>query len=172
MHFGKPPVKHRRALHQDQLDELREAFNLFDGGQKGFLDCRELKAAIRAIGYDIRKEQVRKMVCDNGKDPSEAILFDDFVAMMREKLHEKGTREDVLKIFELFDEERLGKITFRNLRRIATEVGENLSDDQLREMIDEADRDGDGALSFEEFYRVMKRRGNDPLNSWDSSDDD
>ena len=172
MHSSKMPPKHRRALHPDQVEELREAFNLFDGTGKGFLDCRELKAAVRAVGYDVKKEQVRKMVCDIGKDPSQHILFEDFVAMMRDKLQEKGTREDVMKIFNLFDEEQLGKITFRNLKRIAVEIGEPVTDEELREMIEEADKDGDGALNFEEFYRVMKRRNDDPLNAWDSSDED
>lgn len=171
MHFQKPHLKNRRPLPEDQVEELREAFTLFDGTQKGFLDCRELKAAIRAIGYDVKKEQVRKMVCDIGKDPSQPIMFEDFVSLMREKLQEKGSREDVKKVFALFDEEHVGKISFRNLRRIATEVGETLTDDELREMIDEADKDGDGALNFEEFYRVMKRRNNDPM-AWDSSSSD
>ena len=49
---------------------------------------------------------------------------------------------------------------------IASEVGEKIPDEELREMLEEADRDGDGMLSFEEFYRIMRRRG-DPLDDFD-----
>ena len=50
-----------------------------------------------------------------------------------------------------------GKISFKNLKRVAKELGENMTDEELQEMIDEADRDGDGEVSEEEFYRIMKK---------------
>ena len=49
-------------------------------------------------------------------------------------------------------------------------AGENLTDEELQEMIDEADRDGDGVINEEEFYRVMRKREN-PLDEIDSDDD-
>lgn len=73
-------------------------------------------------------------------------------------------------MFKLFDEDNLNKITYKNLKKIAAEVGEKLSDEELREMLEEADRDNDNALNFEEFYRIMRRR-NDPLDDLDSDDD-
>lgn len=50
-----------------------------------------------------------------------------------------------------------GKISFKNLKRVAKELGENLTDEELHEMIDEADRDGDGEINQEEFLRIMKK---------------
>ena len=54
---------------------------------------------------------------------------------------------------------------------MALELGEGLTDDELHEMVEEADRDGDGLINFDEFYRVMKKRGNNPLDDLDSDDD-
>ena len=51
----------------------------------------------------------------------------------------------------------IGKISFRNLKRVAKELGENMTDEELQEMIDEADRDGDGEISEDEFLRIMKK---------------
>jgi len=45
------------------------------------------------------------------------------------------------------------------------------TDDEVQELIVEADLDGDGQISFNEFYRVMKKRGDNPLDDWDSDDD-
>lgn len=57
----------------------------------------------------------------------------------------------------LFDDDETGKISFKNLKRVANELGENLTDEELQEMIDEADRDGDGEISQDEFLRIMKK---------------
>jgi len=63
------------------------------------------------------------------------------------------------------------RISFRNLKRIAQEIGESLKDEELQEMIDEADRDGDGLINPDEFYRVMRKRGDNPLDDFDTDDD-
>ena len=60
-----------------------------------------------------------------------------------------------MKAFRLFDDDETGKITFRNLKRVAKELGENMTDEELQEMIDEADRDGDGEIDESEFLRIM-----------------
>jgi hypothetical protein len=41
----------------------------------------------------------------------------------------------------------------------------------LVQMIDEADRDNDGQINPQEFLRVMKKRGDNPLDDWDSDED-
>ena len=67
-----------------------------------------------------------------------------------------------------------GKISFKNLRKIANEVGENLTDDEIKDMIAEADRSvhKEGLIEFEDFYRVMKKNCNDPMNEFDSDEDE
>ncbi len=44
-------------------------------------------------------------------------------------------------------------------QRVAEELGENLTDEELQEMIDEADRDGDGEVNEDDFLRIMKKTG-------------
>jgi Ca2+-binding EF-hand superfamily protein len=62
-------------------------------------------------------------------------------------------------LFSFFnqDDDETGKISFRNLKRVAMELGETISDEELQEMIDEADRDGDGEVSQDEFIRIMEK---------------
>jgi Ca2+-binding EF-hand superfamily protein len=63
----------------------------------------------------------------------------------------------MLKAFRLFDPENTGLITFESLKRVAMELGEDLTDEELKEMIAEADTEGKNAVDQEEFIRIMKK---------------
>ena len=64
--------------------------------------------------------------------------------IVTEKILSRDPLEEIRKAFKLFDEDGTGRVSLRNLRHIAMELGENIDDDELRAMIDEFDLDGDG----------------------------
>ena len=55
----------------------------------------------------------------------------------------------------MFDDDKTGKISLRNLKRVARELGETMSDAELMEMIERADTDEDGEINPDEFYAIM-----------------
>jgi len=130
---------------------------LFDTEGTGTIDSKDLKVALRALGFEPRKEEIKKMVAEVDKDNTGKICFDDFLALMSSKMAEKDTKEEIMKAFRLFDDDETGKISFRNLKRVSEELGENLTDEELQEMIEEADLDGDSEINQDEFLRIMKK---------------
>jgi Ca2+-binding EF-hand superfamily protein len=78
--------------------------------------------------------------------------------MMTARLSDKDSREDINKVFRLFDDEKAGFITIKNLRRVAKELGETMTDEELLEMVERADSDGDGRVTPEDFYNIMTKK--------------
>jgi centrin-3 len=72
------------------------------------------------------------------------------------KIHSRDPAAEIAKAFRLFDDASTGRISLKNLRRVARELGENMTDEELQAMIDEFDRDADGMISEEEFAAIMK----------------
>merc|ERR1719240_1951638 len=98
---------------------------------------------MRALGFEPKQEEIDKMVRDVDDDGSGSVDFPEFLDMMAYKILNRDPIEEINKTFKLLDDDNTGKVTFKNLPRVAQELGERLTDEELQEMIDEADRDGD-----------------------------
>ena len=158
--FGliQPPKRRtRQELSDEQKQEIKEAFDLFDTNKTGTIDYHELKVAMRALGFDVKKPEVVELMNEYDREGNGCINFNDFLDIMTEKIRNRDPVEEILKAFKLFDEDNSGNISLRNLKRVARELGENLSDDELQAMIDEFDKDQDGEISEQEFLNIMKQ---------------
>ncbi|XP_046439157.1 caltractin-like [Daphnia pulex] len=144
-------------LSDDQMNSIYEAFAVFDVEKSGKIASQNLKLAMRALGFEPRREEIKKIISEYVKDESDYITLEQFVSLMTEKIADKGAKEEIFKAFCLFDDDHTGKITFKNLKRVAEELGETLSEEELREMITEADQDNDGEINQDEFLRIMKK---------------
>ena len=145
-------------LTQEQRQEIREAFELFDSDKNGLIDPHEMKVSMRALGFDVKKDEVLRMMDTVSSRDQTGQLFinlKDFTDLMKDKFALRDPREEMIKAFHLFDEGNTGRIGLRSLRKVARELGENLSDDELQAMIDEFDKDHDGEINLEEFLSIM-----------------
>merc|ERR1712216_881842 len=88
---GAAKKKAKGGLTEEQIEEIREAFNLFDADNSGAIDVRELKAAMRALGFEVKKEELKKMISDIDNDGNGSIEFQEFLEMMTGKMGEKDT---------------------------------------------------------------------------------
>lgn len=119
----KAPPKPK--IDEELFNELKEAFNLFDSDQTGRIDARELKAAFKAFGFEVKKaDLVRILKHDLDKDIGDTFNFNEFSNLLITRLEDlRQSKEYLVKIFRLFDEDGIGKISFKNLKKIASDIG-------------------------------------------------
>uniref|UniRef100_A0A7S4BL76 EF-hand domain-containing protein n=1 Tax=Chrysotila carterae TaxID=13221 RepID=A0A7S4BL76_CHRCT len=142
-------------LTADQLEEIREAFKLYDTDDSGTIDADELKVAMRAMGFEPKRDEVRRMIQESDRDGSGTISFETFQSVMATKMRTRDPKEEAIKAFRLFDDDETGTISLKNLRRVAKELGENMTDDELQVVVDYCDLDGKGEISMEDFCNVI-----------------
>lgn len=68
----------RPELTDEQKQEIKEAFELFDTDKDGCVDYHELKVAMRALGFDMKKAEVLKILRDHDKTGHGLMDFEDF----------------------------------------------------------------------------------------------
>merc|ERR1739838_145513 len=98
------------------------------------------------------------MVSDLDADGSGEIEFDEFINVMTAKLSDKNTKEEIDRVFKLFDKDRNGTLESDDLSRVCKELGEDMSEEDIREVITRMDVNGDGVVDLDDFYNVICRK--------------
>ena len=147
--------KVRNELTEEQKREIKDAFSSFE--EDGLLP-EELKTAMKTLGFDANNQEVLKILdkIDSKKGP---LKFDDFMDVMIEKSSEKDLDSEMKKAFKVLCEEGTDKITLKSLSKICADLGEKIGDDELQEMINEADKDQDEEVGEEDFIKIMQKTG-------------
>ncbi|KAM6115406.1 calcium-binding protein 4 [Pterocles gutturalis] len=156
--FGK-----ERDLSPEELDELLDAFKEFDTDQDGYISYKDLGACMRTLGYMPTEMELIEISQHVKMRMGGRVDFEDFVQMMGPKLREEtahmvGVRE--LKIaFREFDVNGDGEISGAEMRAaIAALLGEQLKAQEVDEILQDVDLNGDGRVDFDEFVMMLSSR--------------
>lgn len=118
----------------------------------------ELKAAMVSLGFDSKNGAIFQMITDLDSDGNGSLDFNEFLGLMTTKISDRNTKTQYQKVFNMYDDGKNGYLTVDNLARVANELGETVSAEELGELIRRADTDKDGVVSEEEFYAIMTRQ--------------
>ncbi|KAL1550170.1 hypothetical protein AAHA92_18170 [Salvia divinorum] len=144
------------ALTEEQIAEFREAFSLIDKDSDGMITVEELATVIQSLNEHPTKEEIQEMMNEVDADGDGTVDFEEFLSIMARKMKE-NVAEELKEAFKVFDRDQDGFISAIEvgLRNVMLNLGERLSDEEAEQMIREADLDGDGLVSYEEFVRMM-----------------
>ncbi|KAK2104110.1 hypothetical protein P7K49_017966 [Saguinus oedipus] len=142
-------------LTEEQITELKEAFSFFDKDGDGTITTKELGTMMRSLGQNPTEAELQDMFNEVDTDGNGTIDFPEFLTMMARKTKETDSEEEIREAFQVFDKDGNGYTSTAELHHVMTNLGEKLTNEEVDEMIREADIDGDSQVNYEEFVQMM-----------------
>ena len=141
------------------IESLRYSFQKFDKDGDGLLSVDELYNTFLSMGHNVSKEVIEKSLPAGSK----TINFDTFCAMSKAQTGitaapgaQASPEDQMMQMFRLFDTDNDGSITLSELRIGMVRLGEFLPPGEIEKIMDAADTNKDGVISFQEFCDIMK----------------
>ncbi|XP_072524191.1 calcium-binding protein 5a [Salminus brasiliensis] len=149
-----------RELADDEIEELREAFDEFDKDKDGLISCKDLGNLMRTMGYMPTEMELIELGQNINMNLGGRVDFEDFVELMTPKLLAETAgmigMKELRDAFKEFDMDGDGEITTEELRlAMGKLMGESMSGREIDAVVREADNNGDGTVDFEEFVKMM-----------------
>jgi centrin-1 len=155
-------------LSNGEIEDLREAFRLFDADGKGVINFRELKEVADALALEhgnkensLSSKSFRHLsdLLNGVNDDDEDLELNEesFIRLVSERHEEDDTLDEYQRVFDLFDTKGKGYICLSDLRKVSEELGESMTDEELDEMIAKA-APTTGKVTLDDFQKIMTRR--------------
>jgi len=147
--------KYSVKITDEEFENFKKTFIMYDKDGDGTVSTKELGAVMRSLGTNPDPEELEAMVDEADADGSGSVDFGEFVEMMIKREAEKETPEDLKQAFRVFDKDGNGFVSTSEIKFVLSRLGVEFSDEELGEMVQEADIDGDQHVSFEEFRDIF-----------------
>ncbi|CAA7056901.1 unnamed protein product [Microthlaspi erraticum] len=188
----------KKMKDSDLEEELKQAFRIFDVDQNGFISTAELHKVMNNLGATLTNAEAKEMMCEadangdgqmsyeeffkimtkvelqyliNEVDPygNSTIDFKELLNLMAKKMKDNDLEKKLKEAFTIFDVDQNGFISTAELHEVMNNLGQKLTNEEAKEIIFEADANGDGQMSCEEFLKIMtKAELHDKINEVDA----
>ncbi|KAM4893152.1 calmodulin-like protein 4 [Sylvia borin] len=142
-----------KFLSQDQINEFKECFSLYDKKQKGKIQGSELLAVMRSLGASPTPGEVQRHLQLHRLDRTSELDFSTFLTIMYRQLKQEEPEQEILRALALLDRQGRGVISAPELRAKLSRLGEKLAPEEVDDLLKEAKIGPNGTIKYEEFVR-------------------
>ena len=142
---------------ESKLQQFREAFEQYDNDNDGSITLKEFSLVMNSLhlNNDFTQDQINSVMEKAGNSSTGKMKVDDFLSIISSKYKETDTAEEIISAFRTFDKDGNGIISSNELKHIMITLGERLTDEEVDDIIREADINGDGFIYYEDFVKSM-----------------
>jgi len=134
---------------------VKDAFGQFDKKGEGQIKVGDIGSAMKKMGHNITPEFLEKWEEDIDQDGTGYVEYEEFETLVRRKIQEDEDERELKEIFRVLDKEKRGEVNTSELRWILKSLGDDLTEEDIDDMIADVDTDGSGWVDYDEFSKLM-----------------
>lgn len=144
-------------LSEEEIEILHQLFDFLDQGSEGKIKVNDLIRELRRFDFDKSDPIIFGMIALVGEKSKEKIDFTTFLDAINNKFYKSNSKENLRKIFEMFEDSKSGFISMKTLQQLSEEIGDKISNDEWEEMLKS---NPSLFLSFDLFYDLISNLNN------------
>ena len=146
------------GLSNEEIEEIKNAFDKYDLEKTGKIKPKLFLKEMSSMGFNIKAPYIYKLISELDTEEAEkngGVPIDDIFKAINNKLGNTESEEGIKQIFELFKENPDDNtLSLDSLKGIASSFGIQVTDEEIKNMLEKASESGEG-LTFEEFCKLM-----------------
>ena len=143
------------SLEEDKLKECKIIFDMFDYDKDSKITTKELADCLRVCGAAPSEQELEMIIQGLEENGNEYISFEKFLVLLEKLLQNQDTEEDIINQFRQMDKLDNGTISEKDLRNLMSNYENALSQEEIDDIIQEANVDQNGYINIERFAKVL-----------------
>ena len=147
-----------KVLTRKELGAVKKLFRLYQD-RNGTIDPHEIVISMQTLRLNEKSPVIYELFeeFDTPENSRNRLDYDEFVDLLNEKLSDKDSQKAIARIYEVFlGDSPSETLSFEAIKKVVEDVGDDMTDTQIRELLERATQNGKD-MTYEEFYAVMTK---------------
>nr|BAB18897.1 troponin C [Perinereis vancaurica tetradentata]BAB18898.1 troponin C [Perinereis vancaurica tetradentata] len=138
-----------------QQKAAEESFNSFDKKGEGKIKAGDISAAMKKMSLNCKADWLEKMEEYIDTEGTGYVPLDEYIDLVKRKIQADEDERELKEIFRVLDKEKKGEVNVNELRWILKNLGDDFTEEDIDDMINDVDTDGSGWVDYDEFSKLM-----------------
>ena len=148
-----------KVLTRKELGAVKKLFRLYQD-RNGTIDPHEIVTSMQTLRLNEKSPVIYELFeeFDTPENSRNRLDYDEFVDLLNEKLSDKDSQKAIARVYEVFlGDSPSETLSFEAIKKVVEDVGDDMTDNQIRELLERATQNGKD-MTYEEFYAVMTKQ--------------